>query len=84
MSVSRSFLRRAAVPAALLLAAGVASAHPGHGAPSFDGLLATLRHLLTEPDHVALLAVVVAAAWAGTRAWRSRRAGDDSQRRRQP
>jgi MYXO-CTERM domain-containing protein len=41
-----------------------AQAHPGHG-------IADLWHLLTEPDHLAMLllpAMVVAGLW-----WRSRR-----------
>jgi len=42
----------------LLLLAGAARAHPGHGA-------AELIHLLTEPDHLAalLLPLVIGLAW---------------------
>ncbi|HJS39085.1 MAG TPA: hypothetical protein VJ789_13265 [Burkholderiales bacterium] len=49
---------RSAAAVALFFFATGAQAHPGHG-------LATLWHLLTEPDHLALilLPVVVAVGW---------------------
>ena len=43
----------------LFLAAGAAHAHPGHG-------IAELWHLLTEPDHLAMLilpAVIAGGLW---------------------
>jgi MYXO-CTERM domain-containing protein len=39
----------------LFLAAGTAHAHPGHG-------IAELWHLLTEPDHLAMLLLPLAIA----------------------
>lgn len=56
-------MRRAAA-VVLSLFATTAQAHPGHG-------IADLWHLLTEPDHLALLllpAAIAAGLW-----WRSRR-----------
>ncbi len=52
-----------AVLITLFLFAGEALAHPGHGAGGW--LSATLSHLLSEPDHLALLLlpVAIAAAW---------------------
>ena len=51
----------------LLLIPYVAFAHPGDH--STTGLL----HMLTEPDHLALLAVIVAAAVFGILKLRARR-----------
>ena len=48
-----------------LLAASAAHAHPGHG-------IAGLWHLLTEPDHLALLLLPLAI---GLGLWLSRRRG---------
>jgi hydrogenase/urease accessory protein HupE len=56
-------MRRAAAVVLALLST-VAQAHPGHA-------VADLWHLLTEPDHLAMLLVPVAIA-AGLW-WRSRR-----------
>ena len=56
-------MRRAAA-VVLVLSSTVAQAHPGHA-------VADLWHLLTEPDHLAMLLVPVAIA-AGLW-WRSRR-----------
>jgi hydrogenase/urease accessory protein HupE len=39
----------------LLFAAGAAQAHPGHG-------IAELWHLLTEPDHLAMIILPIAIA----------------------
>lgn len=52
----------------LVLAPGLALAHPQHEGGSALG--ASLAHLLSEPDHLAalLLPVLVAAIWL----WRSR------------
>ena len=53
--MKRTFAVLAVLPSAAL-------AHPGdHGAA---GVFANLRHVLTEPDHLALLAVVVAVVAA--------------------
>jgi hydrogenase/urease accessory protein HupE len=47
----------------LLLFAGEALAHPDHGSGGW--LSATLSHLLSEPDHLAMILapLVVGAAW---------------------
>ena len=55
---------RSAAAVVLSLLATTAQAHPGHG-------VADLWHLLTEPDHLAMLLVPVAIA-AGLW-WRGRR-----------
>lgn len=52
----------------LILIAGLfpvaAWAHPGHH--DFDSLFATLRHLLSEPDHVAMIvALGLGLLWLG-------------------
>jgi hydrogenase/urease accessory protein HupE len=73
--------RRAAAPAALLAVADAALAHPGHGTHTTDGLLASLAHLITQPDHLALLAIAVAAGWAGARAWQRATAASRGPRR---
>jgi len=52
-------MRRAALT--LLFGAGVAHAHPGHG-------VASLWHLLTEPDHLAMIILPIAIA-AGLWLW---------------
>lgn len=41
--------------ATLASMAGAASAHPGHAEASAMGLWEALVHLLTQPDHLALL-----------------------------
>ena len=46
-----------------LIAAGVAQAHPGHAVGSF-------WHLLTEPDHLALLVLPWVVAAAVVYGWR--------------
>ncbi|MFO1220663.1 MAG: HupE/UreJ family protein [Burkholderiaceae bacterium] len=71
-----SLRRMAALGAGLAgaLMAGAASAHPGHGAGTTLGFVDGLVHLLTEPDHVAMLVLAVVAGVAGAKAWRARRA----------
>jgi hydrogenase/urease accessory protein HupE len=55
--------------------AGPALAHPGHGssAPAM-GWSEGLRHVLSQPDHIAMLIGAVAAAVVVVRAWRAARA----------
>jgi len=54
----------------LLLLAGEALAHPDHGASGW--VSAALSHLLSEPDHLAMiLAPLAIAAWLVWRAVRS-------------
>jgi len=57
----------------LLLAADSALAHPEHGAGGW--LSANISHLLSEPDHLALilLPLIVGAGWLAKRAMDSRR-----------
>jgi hydrogenase/urease accessory protein HupE len=51
----------------LLLFAGEALAHPDHGSGGW--LTAALSHLLSEPDHLAVILapLVVAVAWLALR-----------------
>jgi hydrogenase/urease accessory protein HupE len=65
---------RPATAALPLLCAGVAAAHPSHDASAHAfSLLDGLVHLLTQPDHLLLLAGAAAVGVAGARAWRARR-----------
>ncbi len=65
---------RSLAPCALLAASGLALAHPGHDTAPAMGFFEGLVHLLTQPDHVAMLGTAVVVALAARRAWRSRRA----------
>jgi hypothetical protein len=66
-------MKRLAILAALFPAA--ASANPGHHL--FDSAVALMAHLLSEPDHVAMLAgVLFALGWLALRARGSRRKSD--------
>lgn len=65
-------LRHAGAALPLLLA-GSAFAHPHANAPAL-GFFEGLVHMLSQPDHLAMLSVAVAVAVAGVRAQRSRRA----------
>jgi hydrogenase/urease accessory protein HupE len=55
-----------------LLAAGEALAHPDHGARGW--LSADWLHLLSEPDHLAMILapLAIGLAWIARRAWRGR------------
>jgi hydrogenase/urease accessory protein HupE len=65
------------------LPAVAAQAHPGHDATPTLGFFEGLVHLLTQPDHLAMLAIAVVLGRAATRAWRARRtSGRDSTPRR--
>ncbi len=63
----KSPLRLALSTALLALATGLAQAHPGHALHD-----ASPTHLLTSPDHLAVLALGGAAVWFGAR-WVERR-----------
>jgi len=63
----KSPLRPALSTVAFALATGLAQAHPGHALHD-----AGPSHLLTSPDHLAVLALGGAAAWFGAR-WVERR-----------
>ena len=56
----------------LILCTGEALAHPDHGAHGW--LSAALSHLLSEPDHLALILapLVIGLAWIARRAIRGR------------
>ena len=72
--MDRPPFRRLAAPLAALAAAPPARAHPGvHGAD----WVATIAHLLTEPDHLAWIALAVTV---GGLAWRHVGGGDDRRR----
>jgi hydrogenase/urease accessory protein HupE len=62
--------RRGVAAVAVTLATWAAQAHPGHDAVPTSGLLDLLRHLLTEPDHLALLGGAALAVVAVRRAMR--------------
>jgi hydrogenase/urease accessory protein HupE len=70
MNFTRLF--RTALPA---LAGGSAFAHPGHHASTTLGFIEGLVHLLTEPDHLGMLAVGVATAVVVLRRLRAPRRG---------
>ncbi len=56
-----------------LFATGMAHAHPGHDtAPAFS-LLEGLVHMLTQPDHLLMLAGAAGFAVAAIRGWRLHR-----------
>ena len=63
----KSPLRLALSVATLALATGSAQAHPGHALRD-----ATPSHLLTSPDHLAVLALGGLVVWFGAR-WVERR-----------
>jgi urease accessory protein len=64
---------RSLAPVALLAASGLALAHPGHDTAPALGFFEGLVHLLTQPDHVAMLGSAIVVALAARRAWRARR-----------
>lgn len=63
-------MHRAALIA--LLAATEALAHPDHGGRAW--ISADLMHLLSEPDHLAMIIapLVAGLAWIGRRVWLAR------------
>jgi hydrogenase/urease accessory protein HupE len=76
MNVVQSLLKPQAVAAwaALTSLALPVAAHPGHAEEPVAGLMANLAHLLTEPDHLALLALAVAVGVVARRLQRARQA----------
>ena len=72
--MDRPTLFRSAVLLAALAACLPAQAHPGHHGADWA---ASLAHLLTQPDHAALIAL---AAVAGALAWRRLGRRDRSRR----
>ncbi len=75
--MQRTFLTFLTFLMALLSPA--AFAHPGehHG-----NLLHNLFHLLTEPDHLALILLAIIAGWGGARLFRHRKTVRNQQRHR--
>ena len=63
----------------LILYAGEALAHPNHGTGGW--LSAALSHLLSEPDHLALILapLVIGVAWIARRAMRARASSKNSE-----
>lgn len=58
--------RTALLVTAIFASSTPAMADPGHG------MVANLVHLLTEPDHLAILALVAGAAWFTLRRLRAK------------
>lgn len=59
-------MKRTALLAISMFATTSAQADPGHG------MMGNLIHLLTEPDHLAILAVIAGAAYFTLRRLRAR------------
>ena len=58
----------------VLVAAGASAfAHPGHDTAPAMGFFEGLAHLMTQPDHVAMLGGALVAALVARRVWRGRR-----------
>jgi urease accessory protein len=68
MNVNKSLIRRAGAAAVLMVAAGVAQAHEGHGA---HGFAAGLAHPFAGADH--LLAMLAVGVWSAAALPASRR-----------
>lgn len=67
---------------AVLAATGASAfAHPGHDTAPAMGFFEGLAHLMTQPDHVAMLGLAVVIGVAARRAWRGRRAASRRERR---
>jgi len=71
---------RKATALVLSMSAGAALAHPGHDASPQFGLLDGLLHMLTQPDHLSMLAGAALIGVAAVVAYRTSR----SARRRRP
>jgi hydrogenase/urease accessory protein HupE len=67
--------RRAAAVLPGLLPCTAALAHPGHDSAPAMGFFEALLHLLTQPDHLGMLAVAVGIGVIAVRAARARRSG---------
>ena len=65
--------RSVAAGLAATMSTVAAVAHPGHAATPAFGFVEGLVHLLTEPDHLALLMLAVVIGVAAARACRARR-----------
>lgn len=72
MNTFADSIRRAAIPLAVALSPIAASAHPGHLDQPVHGFAQAIAHLLTEPDHLALIAAAVAIAVLASRRMRRR------------
>ena len=62
-------VRTLATLVSFMAAASPALAHPGD---HHEGLLVSLAHLLTEPDHLAMAALAAGIGWAAARLARRR------------
>jgi hydrogenase/urease accessory protein HupE len=70
MTTVATSVRRAALALPGLLAAGTALAHPGHDTAPAMSVWQGLLHLLTQPDHLGMLAAAVGIGVVALRAWR--------------
>ena len=73
MIVVSALQRAAAVVAIGISAAGASLAHPGHDTAPPMGWGEGLAHLLSQPDHIAMLVGAVAAGVVAARVWRAAR-----------
>ena len=64
-------MHRTVLALLIALCSSLAWAHPGE---HHAGFLHSLAHLLTEPDHLALMLLAGVAGWAGARFLRRRKA----------
>ena len=83
MTIVATFARQAALVLPSLMAAGTALAHPGHDTAPAMSLMQGLAHLLTQPDHLGMLAVAVGIGVLALRSLRgkARRDADRAGRR---
>jgi hydrogenase/urease accessory protein HupE len=72
MTIAAPSVRRVALALPSLLASGAALAHPGHDTAPSLGFLQGLMHLLTQPDHLGMLAAAVVIGVAALRSVRRR------------
>jgi hydrogenase/urease accessory protein HupE len=87
MNLAKSAMARSLAGVVPLLAAfapGTALAHPNHVHAPLAGFWANVAHLLSEPDHVALLVAALVVAVIGARALRQRRNGERGAEHRGP
>ncbi len=72
MTIVATSVRRAAPALPSLLAAGTALAHPGHDTAPAMSFMQGLAHLLTQPDHLGMLAAAVAIGVLALRSLRGK------------
>lgn len=77
-------IRRAVIAACVALAPLAASAHPGHLDQPVHGVAQAIAHLLSEPDHLAMIAAAVAIGLLARRITRRGRGEAEGLARRDP